>query len=425
MRKSIFGILLTGVLVGFLAVSALASGTVIRFSYIGEGVSFRLYKIGEFDSRNNFVVSEKFEEYSVNFRNSGSAGTLLKYIERDHIAPSQTAVTDGSCTAYFEGVESGYYLIEGDSFSDGEYVYTAQPVLLTVYENGDYYLDVTGKYEANSVSGGGEKNSVSVLKVWSGGTGAESVTVQLLRDGEVYEEVLLNSGNNWRYTWSGLGSGDWQAVEKEVPEGYKVSIEKDGTVFVLTNTYEPDTAEPPTEVTTEKPTEATTKKPSSGGGGGGGTVIVNTTEATTEETTEEKAEGTTEAVTEGERETVIEDEGEETTRQYSEYKEGEIPPGEGSEGSEMSDGSSSGGISIGEESIGSSSTAGSSSAGENSSAGISSVGEGSEASAVNEGEEGGARLPQTGQLWFPVPWLCCGGILCLILGIGRRRTAQI
>lgn len=34
------------------------------------------------------------------------------------------------------------------------------------------------------------------------------------------------------------------------------------------------------------------------------------------------------------------------------------------------------------------------------------------------------KLPQTGQLWWPVPVLLCGGLLCLVIGLIRRRGAR-
>lgn len=34
------------------------------------------------------------------------------------------------------------------------------------------------------------------------------------------------------------------------------------------------------------------------------------------------------------------------------------------------------------------------------------------------------KLPQTGQLWWPVPVLLCAGLLCLVIGIIRRRGCQ-
>ena len=34
---------------------------------------------------------------------------------------------------------------------------------------------------------------------------------------------------------------------------------------------------------------------------------------------------------------------------------------------------------------------------------------------------GGGKLPQTGQLWWPVPVLTCGGLGCIVVGLLRRR----
>ena len=36
---------------------------------------------------------------------------------------------------------------------------------------------------------------------------------------------------------------------------------------------------------------------------------------------------------------------------------------------------------------------------------------------------GGGKLPQTGQLWWPVPVLACGGLGCIVVGLFRRRRA--
>ena len=36
---------------------------------------------------------------------------------------------------------------------------------------------------------------------------------------------------------------------------------------------------------------------------------------------------------------------------------------------------------------------------------------------------GGKKLPQTGQLWWPVPVLACAGLGCIAVGLFRRREA--
>ena len=37
---------------------------------------------------------------------------------------------------------------------------------------------------------------------------------------------------------------------------------------------------------------------------------------------------------------------------------------------------------------------------------------------------GGGKLPQTGQLWWPVPLLICAGLGCIAVGLFRRREAR-
>ena len=37
---------------------------------------------------------------------------------------------------------------------------------------------------------------------------------------------------------------------------------------------------------------------------------------------------------------------------------------------------------------------------------------------------GGKKLPQTGQLWWPVPVLACAGLGCIAVGLFRRWEAR-
>ena len=69
------------------------------------------------------------------------------------------------------------------------------------------------------------------------------MTVDLLRDGEVYDTVKLDKSNNWTHIWSKLAPGhDWTVRETDVPEGYTASIERVGTAFRITNALTTDTS---------------------------------------------------------------------------------------------------------------------------------------------------------------------------------------
>ena len=99
---------------------------------------------------------------------------------------------------------------------------------------------------------------VKVLKVWRGGAQQrpEEIRVQLLRDGKVCDTVTLSAENGWRHTWEGLDAAHgWQVVEQTVPEGYTVSISREGVTFVITNTLKPSEEPEPTPGTPDTPGE--------------------------------------------------------------------------------------------------------------------------------------------------------------------------
>lgn len=83
--------------------------------------------------------------------------------------------------------------------------------------------------------------SLTVKKVWiidDGGTAADSVSVNLLKNGVVDRTVVLNGNNKWTYTWTGLNSAyTWTVEEANVPDGFTSSTSSSagGTVWTITN----------------------------------------------------------------------------------------------------------------------------------------------------------------------------------------------
>lgn len=102
-----------------------------------------------------------------------------------------------------------------------------------------------------------QESQLTVRKVWSDGNEShadESVTVNLLRDGEVETSAVLNAENGWTYTFDRLVEGiEWTAEEAEVPEGYTVSYKTEGNTTVITNTRdEPLPPGEPLDITVRK-----------------------------------------------------------------------------------------------------------------------------------------------------------------------------
>lgn len=59
-----------------------------------------------------------------------------------------------------------------------------------------------------------------------------------MRNGNVEKTVVLSDKNDWSYTWYAEDDdGTWTVSEKEIPDGYRVTVNKNETSFILTNTY--------------------------------------------------------------------------------------------------------------------------------------------------------------------------------------------
>lgn len=96
--------------------------------------------------------------------------------------------------------------------------------------------------------------TVNVRKVWvidDGGEHPDSVSVQLMRDGEPFgDPVTLNDANDWSHAWNDLESGhNWTVVELNVPDGFKATVSQSGDTFTIIND---DTTEETTEIRVNK-----------------------------------------------------------------------------------------------------------------------------------------------------------------------------
>lgn len=230
-------------------------------------VEFSVYHVADVSDAVVFTLTEEFSKYRVSFTGLDSegwrelAGTLAGYVAQDGLEPLATGKTDAQGQVTFSDLLPGLYLITGAQNMDEEYVYTPMSwlgMLPFLNSQDEWEYDVTSNVKYTQVDRY-EKADRKVLKVWSDtgyeGRRPQEITVQLLRDGQVYDTVTLNAANNWRHTWPALSARyRWQVTEQDVPSGYTAAVKEEGTAFVVTNTYVPSNG-----------------GNSGGGGGGGGT----------------------------------------------------------------------------------------------------------------------------------------------------------
>lgn len=223
-----------------------------------DNVDFSIYRVASVNSAVSFTPTEEFAKYNVWGGDAtwlSRASTLAGYVARDNLAPYREGTSDEEGKLAFTELEKGLYLVVGGSKRMNGYIYTPVPFLISMPFTEDGYswlaeVETFCKYTRRrpGTPGGNEENNdpetleYRVIKVWNDDDNAadmrpEEVTVDLLRDGEVYNTVTLSDANSWRASWSGLDSAaSWQVVEREV-ENYSAVVEQRGGTYVVTNTY--------------------------------------------------------------------------------------------------------------------------------------------------------------------------------------------
>lgn len=224
---------------------------------------FCLYRVADVDEFARMTLTAEFEGYKQivkglsNLEDMESqdewlelATTLKGYVQRDNLSPAESGKTDENGMLSFN-VKAGLYLIIGyRATTDDYYTYTAMPSMVFLpgedIQNNDwnYSVTVSPKYDKDYYPPDDPDPyyvTRKVLKLWDD-AGYEAirpkkVTVQLLCDGTVYDTVVLNADNNWRYAWDNLeAKHEWTIVEKELPD-YAVTVVQNGITFSVTNKY--------------------------------------------------------------------------------------------------------------------------------------------------------------------------------------------
>ena len=185
--------------------------------------------------------------------------TLEAYIIANGIEADEIGVTNQDGKAYFTQLPTGLYLtvvdqaVNGDLFCDFDSALVALP---GISQDGywEYQVQVNAKGKPSDPIDPDKEIQKKVLKLWKGDNDTserpKSVEIEIFRDGISVETVILSENNHWSYSWSAKDDGaNWTVVERNVPQGYTMTVEERDNSFVLTNTREsgdPDTPPPQT-----------------------------------------------------------------------------------------------------------------------------------------------------------------------------------
>lgn len=210
----------------------------------------KVYKVASFNKEMQYELVDSFKDYPVKVNGlkdnqewNTLKQTLLAYIEANSILESyQGSVIDNKFS--LSNLDLGLYLVVTEKIENSDYSLCFEPFLISVpnldeFGYWDYDLDVFPKvseYIKNY-----KDVSYSVFKKWNdnGKNRPKSITIEIYKNNELYETKVLSSTNNWSYSWNSILDGSiWNVFERDVPNGYNVSISFENNNFVITNTLD-------------------------------------------------------------------------------------------------------------------------------------------------------------------------------------------
>ena len=167
--------------------------------------------------------------------------TLNAYIEADSINPIISTKIDEN-TITLTNLTPGLYFIKTDKIDTEDYTLIFDEFLISIpalNENGTWNYNVEVFPKAEEYIPKYEKVDYTVTKTWidDGLSRPESIDIEIYEDGTLVESKILSSDNNWTYTWTTDDDGStWTVVERNVKEGYNVSIQTKNRSFYIVNT---------------------------------------------------------------------------------------------------------------------------------------------------------------------------------------------
>ena len=169
------------------------------------------------------------------------ANTMAGYIAVNKPAAENTLKTDSAGVATFNQLKDGLYLAVVAPYQGN--VLTCQTAAMlvalpNVHKDADDQRTLSIEPKADCAVP--PTTTISVNKVWKDKDQSkrpESVTMNLLQDGKIYDSIMLNNANDWKYTWKGLqAKHEYTVVEASVPGNYTALVDRENNDYTVTNT---------------------------------------------------------------------------------------------------------------------------------------------------------------------------------------------
>jgi uncharacterized surface anchored protein len=182
-----------------------------------------------------YIPTDAFANAELALEDPALADKLEAYVSQHHVDSLQVT-TDENGTAVCRELAPGLYFVRQTGAVDGFAPCAPFVVTLPFQNDREFVYDVNASPKTQVA----KLTTITIKKVWNTDAStqaAESVTVQLLRKGNVVQTATLNAQNNWQVTYANMPESDAYSIkEVNVPKGFIATYSQTGYVFTVTNT---------------------------------------------------------------------------------------------------------------------------------------------------------------------------------------------
>lgn len=187
------------------------------------------------DGNLSYVFTDSFENSGFDITDP-SLATKLDIFVSEHTVPSFKVTTDENGTATCKELTLGLYFVKQTGTVDGYAPCTPFVVTVPAKNAGGYVYEINASPKTEVA----KLTAITVKKVWNTDASteaADSVTVQLLQNGNVVKTATLNAQNNWQVTYNSMPESDAYSIKEiNVPKGFTATYSQTGYIFTVTNT---------------------------------------------------------------------------------------------------------------------------------------------------------------------------------------------
>ena len=209
------------------------------FDNMIEGAEVTLYHIADaVDEDNNLAYSLKEELSSCDINlDDLTDKELVNSISKCNIedAVKHVGLTDENGVVKFDNLDLGLYFIKQTGNVKGYSNFDSFLAAIPKVENDEWVYDIKAKPKTEIY----KVMDIVVEKKWNSHSNniPNSVTIELYKDQEFIDSVVLNNDNKWTFTFKDLMLSDkYNVKEVNIPKGYTPTYKVNNNVFTVTNT---------------------------------------------------------------------------------------------------------------------------------------------------------------------------------------------